>query len=114
MAVDSIIMTSLSATVVGPSNPDGRTVSATLTVFTNPQTIVSAQISIARQAGQWTAAEAFIPRISLSGGLDLDLRGGSPSIIWAGVESITFELDVHAAFFTYSNFAPILIAESAI
>lgn len=111
MAVDSIYMTSLSATSVSDlNNPNWVNATATLTIYTSPQAIVWAQISIARQGPQFTISKAFIPRISIVGFGDLELGGGTPVIGWSNVESITFELDVSSLYITHSNIAPILIA----
>jgi hypothetical protein len=118
MAVDSMYMTSISATAVTNAGVnEWHYASATLTVYTPPpQRAVWAQISVAREGslspyGHGTS-KAFIPRISIAGIGDLELPGDPATIGWPNVESITFELDVSALFATRSIVAPIIIATS--
>ena len=96
MPVDSVHITQIEVTA--PRNDNwqhpglGRT---TLTIYTNPQAIVHAQISIA-QTGDWGSVkiDAFIPSFRTFNGTEVDLQDHVLTLQWFLVQAITFELNV--------------------
>src|SRR6266446_5241065 len=114
--IEELEITNIS-TSVGENGADQTT---TLTVYVNPDKIVSAGIAILAflttfrfANGAISSAVATIRRVSIRDFGDLELHGLTPSVVWLGLESITFELRVTSPL-AFSEAATIFIAQSSV
>lgn len=109
MNIDSLVMRNIySAVQPPPRGEDGH--STTFTVYADPALITAAQISLARSYPT-AKAEAIIWLAALEDLPEFEVLDHPPSVVFGGVKSLTFSLDVRAWDVPVDVAASILIAQ---